>query len=153
MILISHRGNINGKNESEENKPKYIIESINLGYDCEVDLWVKNNNLFLGHDLPQYNIPLSFLQENWKHLWVHCKNIEALTFLNELEDPSIHFFWHQEDDLTLTSRKIIWAYPGKQPIMNSIAVMPEINNEKDLSSCIGICSDQIKKYKLQYGDI
>ena len=24
-----------------------------------------------------------------------------------------HYFWHQEDDYTITSKGIIWAYPGK----------------------------------------
>jgi hypothetical protein len=41
---------------------------------------------------------------------------------------------------------VIWAYPGKQPIKGSIAVMPEIYND-DLDSCMGICSDIVKKYK------
>jgi hypothetical protein len=40
---------------------------------------------------------------------------------------------------------MIWAYPGKQPIKGSIAVMPEIYND-DLSACAGICSDYIKNY-------
>jgi hypothetical protein len=37
-----------------------------------------------------------------------------------------------------------------QPISNSIAVMPEINNEfideREGRGCIGVCSDYIKKY-------
>jgi hypothetical protein len=57
-----------------------------------------------------------------------------------------NYFWHQEDTLTLTSMNVIWAYPGKQPIKGSIAVMPEIYND-DLDSCMGICSDIVKKYK------
>ena len=153
MIFISHRGNINGKNETEENKPEYIVESINQGYDCEIDLWVINKSLFLGHDLPQYKISFSFLETNSQSLWVHCKNIEAVVYLQEKNDDKIHFFWHQEDDLTLTSKSIIWAYPGKQPIKKSIAVMPEIKNERNLEECLGICSDEISFYKNNYGKI
>jgi hypothetical protein len=41
---------------------------------------------------------------------------------------------------------IICAYPGKQPIKGSIAVMPEIHND-DLDACVGICSDYINDYK------
>jgi hypothetical protein len=41
---------------------------------------------------------------------------------------------------------VVWAYPGKQPIKGSIAVMPEIHND-DLSKCVGICSDYIENYK------
>lgn len=153
MIFISHRGNINGKNETEENKPEYIVESINQGYDCEIDLWVINKSLLLGHDLPQYKISFSFLETNSQRLWVHCKNIEAVVYLQEKNDDKIHFFWHQEDDLTLTSKSIIWAYPGKQPIKKSIAVMPEIKNERNLEKCLGICSDEISFYKNNYGKI
>jgi len=40
----------------------------------------------------------------------------------------------------------MWVYPGKQPIKNSIAVLPEIFND-DIKDCTGICSDFIKKYK------
>jgi hypothetical protein len=39
----------------------------------------------------------------------------------------------------------MWVYPGKQPITGSIAVMPEIHND-DISKCLGVCSDFIKRY-------
>ena len=93
---------------------------------------MEDNCLFLGHDLPQHKISFSFLEKYNERLWVHCKNIDAVAYLHERTENTIHFFWHQEDDLTLTSKNIIWAYPGKQPIDRSIAVMPEINNEKNL---------------------
>jgi hypothetical protein len=48
--------------------------------------------------------------------------------------------------VALTSKNYIWAYPGKQPIKGSIAVMPEVHND-DLDNCIGICSDYINDYK------
>ena len=58
----------------------------------------------------------------------------------------INFFWHENDTITLTSKKNIWAFPGKQPIQRSIAVLPEIHND-DVSNCIGVCSDYIINYK------
>jgi hypothetical protein len=57
-----------------------------------------------------------------------------------------NYFWHQEDTLTLTSKCHIWVYPGKQPVKGSIAVMPEIFNDK-ISQCFGVCSDYIENYK------
>ena len=57
-----------------------------------------------------------------------------------------HCCWHETDKVTITSKGFIWAFPGHQPLKNSIAVMPEINNE-DVSQCIGICSDYIEQYK------
>jgi hypothetical protein len=56
-----------------------------------------------------------------------------------------NYFWHQEDTVTLTSKNFIWAYPGKQPINRSIAVMPELFND-NTDSCLGICSDYIQNY-------
>jgi len=146
MILISHRGNINGRMESYENEPTYIDLAIKKGYDVEVDVWYKDGILWLGHDEPQYGVDFRWFRDRLTKLWIHCKNIEAVELFSEIE-YEFNFFWHQEDTLTLTSKKFIWVYPGKQPIKNSIAVMPELNND-NTSKCLGICSDHIENYKL-----
>jgi len=145
MILISHRGNINGRIIESENNPSYIDDTICLGYNVEIDIWFINGKFFLGHDKPQYEISIDWIDDRSHKLWVHCKNIEALSFLNK-HDYDINYFWHETDTVTLTSKKYIWAYPGKQPIKNSIAVMPEINND-NIIDCLGICSDYIEKYQ------
>ncbi len=112
------------------------------GYMAEVN-WI-DGQLFLGHDEPQYGIIQQWLNERFDKLWIHCKNIEAMEWFNMID--GFNYFWHEEDTVTLTSRGAIWAYPGKQPIKGSIAVMPEIYND-NLDNCIGICSDNVKKYK------
>lgn len=145
MILISHRGNVNGKHGSYENAPNYIDKAISQGYDVEVDVWMVDGVLFLGHDKPQYGITQYWLNERYEQLWIHCKNIEAIEWFNMI-GGEFNYFWHQEDTITLTSNGTIWAYPGKQPIKNSIAVLPEIHNDY-VSSCIGICSDNICDYE------
>jgi hypothetical protein len=145
MILISHRGNINGPIFEAENKPEYIDDTIRLGYEVEIDIWIIEGILFLGHDEPQYGITLDWLNKRKDKLWIHCKNIEAIEFFNTLLG-TYNYFWHQEDTVTLTSKNFIWAYPGKQPIKESIAVMPEIYKE-NITQCIGICSDYISNYK------
>ena len=146
MILISHRGNINGRFESYENEPNYIDLAISKGYDVEVDVWHKDDLLWLGHDNPQYNVDFRWFCDRIYKLWIHCKNFESVFFFKEC-GYEFNYFWHQEDDITLTSLNHIWAYPGKQPIKNSISVMPELNND-DISKCLGICSDYIEKYSL-----
>ena len=53
---------------------------------------------------------------------------------------------------------MIWAHPRKQPIENSIVVMPNLHqNSLDirdtiriLHTCRGVCSDNINKYKYKY---
>jgi hypothetical protein len=145
MKLIAHRGNINGRIESMENKPKYIDFAISKGYDVEIDVWRKDNLLWLGHDFPEYLIDFEWFTDRIDKLWVHCKNVESIVFFKN-SISKIHYFWHENDVLTLTSKGYIWVYPGKQPIDGSIAVMPELNNE-DISKSIGVCSDFIEKYK------
>jgi hypothetical protein len=143
MILISHRGNINGKILEAENHPDYIDDTIKMGYDVEIDLWFIDGKTYLGHDKPQYEVDNKWLENRIDKLWVHCKNIDSL---NWIRSTVLHYFWHEEDTLTLTSKNYIWTYPGKQPIIGSIAVMPEIYND-NVSLCLGICSDYIQNYK------
>jgi hypothetical protein len=145
MILISHRGNLNGKIVERENHPDYIDEAIKAGFDVEIDIRLNDGVLYLGHDEIQYEVSVIWLKDRIGELWIHCKNIEALEFFNEIH-YEFNYFWHEEDTATLTSLKYIWAYPGKQPIERSIAVMPEIYNDK-LKACMGICSDYIEKYR------
>ena len=111
-----------------------------MGYNVEIDVWFEKNSFYLGHDKPQYKIEFKFLKN--KKLWIHCKNKEAL---EQLSYSDLHYFWHEKDTVTLTSYKYVWAYPGKQPIKNSIAVMPELYNDNK-TECIGICSDYISNY-------
>jgi len=145
MILISHRGNLNGKMESLENDPTYIDIAILKGYDVEIDVWFKDGILYLGHDNPQYEVNFKWFMDRINNLWVHCKNLDAILYFKNLE-LKFNYFWHQEDMITLTSLNYIWAYPGKQPIKESIAVLPEIYND-DVSQSLGICSDIIENYK------
>ena len=142
MKLIAHRGNIYGKNPQKENKIEYILQAIESGYDVEIDVRFIDSKWYLGHDLRGEEIQKDFLQH--PNIWVHCKNLKALEQLQG--SKKINYFWHQKDEATLTSFGFIWAYPGKQPILNSIAVLPEIYND-DLSVCWGICSDIVGEYK------
>lgn len=141
MILIAHRGNINGPNPKEENKPEYLLNTIKLGYHVEVDLWYIDNKLYLGHDNPQYNINIEFLLSYKDKIFCHCKNIPALNYIIE-NYKEIECFFHDTDDCVLTSKNHIWTYPGKNLTKNSICVMPERVNQK-VEDCYGICTDYL----------
>lgn len=145
MKLISHRGNLNGRLEYFENNPTYIDKAIKEGFDVEVDVWYKENVLWLGHDEPQYSVDIKWFKNRISKLWIHCKNIDAIIYFRDCR-YKFNYFWHEQDTVTLTSYNFIWTYPGKQPISNSIAVMPELNND-NITKCIGICSDFIKNYE------
>jgi hypothetical protein len=139
MIKIAHRGNLNGPSH-KENQAYYLMDAIEAGYDVELDLWVINGLLWLGHNGPQYLTTESFLLEIGHAAWIHCKNLEALHFLNTTF-PQLNYFWHQEDDYTLTSQGYIWAYPGMPATGRTILVDLE-NNGGQIAH--GICSDYWK---------
>ena len=141
MIYISHRGNLEGKSEKDENNPDYILNAADKGFDVEIDVWFKNDNFYLGHDNPVFKVDKEFLGSN--QFWCHAKNHEALY---EMSKINCHYFWHQEYDYTLTSKGVLWVYPGKKLTKNSICVLPELSNYK-IFDCLGICSDFIKRYK------
>jgi hypothetical protein len=145
MILISHRGNINGRTDSLENNPSYIDNAMSKNFDVEIDVWVKDSMLWLGHDLPQYLIDFTWIIDRFPKLWIHCKNIEAMIYFKESKKP-VNYFWHQEDDVTITSLGYFWTYPGKKLTHNSIAVMPEIKYFDEINISYGICSDYIENY-------
>jgi hypothetical protein len=140
MIYISHRGNLDGPNKERENSPSYVIEALDKGFDVEVDVWFVDGEFWLGHDEPQYKTDYKFLVN--EKLWCHAKNLGAIL---EMKKYVIHYFWHENDKISLTSKNYIWTYPGNQPISGSIAVLPEIYND-DVSKCKGICSDFIGNY-------
>lgn len=135
MISISHRGNLDGKSPFE-NHPKHIKEALSENFDVEIDVWLVDDEYWLGHDNPQYVVDDNYL-DNPK-FWCHAKNINALYKM--LQNNKIHCFWHQEDDVTITSKGYLWTYPNKQLTPKSIAVLPEMVIEDEIA---GLCSDFI----------
>lgn len=144
MKFISHRGNIRGREKETENLPRRVEECLEMGFEVEVDVWCVNGDFFLGHDKPEHYVPINFLRR--EGLWCHAKNSEAFTSL--VRDPNVHCFWHQEDDYTITSRGIVWVYPGKSLTESAICVMPELANYSidEMLRCQGLCSDNVIKY-------
>ena len=145
MILIAHRGNINGRNKKRENKIDYILEALSLGYDVEIDIRFSllENDYFLGHDSMQEKCPKDILCSD--NTWVHAKDIK--TFKNLLDQDITNTFFHNNDDVVLTSSGYLWTYPGKELTEKSIQVMPEYVDEEFSDICYGICSDNISNYR------
>ena len=143
MKIISHRGNIEGPGSSVENHPDQIKKVLEMGFDVEIDVWFLNSKWFLGHDGPENEIDIQFLFKS--SLWCHAKNIESMFEMSKYS--CIHSFWHQNDDVTLTSRGYMWTYPGKPLTKSSICVMPETVSTYTSFDCYGICTDLPVFYK------
>ena len=149
MILISHRGNINGRLVPFENQPNYIDTAIAAGYDVEIDVWYERESgkLYLGHDKADYQIDIDWLYERSDKLWIHCKNMDALSFFNKSHlqfGTEYNYFSHDKDMGVLTSYGYIWS---TNLYDNGILVLPEVFEKTPIEKTIGICSDIIQNYK------
>jgi hypothetical protein len=140
MIIISHRGNLFGRNIERENSEQYIKEAVEMGFDVEVDVWAIDEKLFLGHDLPQYETSIEFLKS--LPLWCHAKNVEALKLLL---DSDLNCFWHNTDTFTLTSRNQIWCYSDVQCKEGIMVCLGQPNGI--LEPKYAVCSDYPLEWK------
>lgn len=141
MVIIAHRGLVNGPDINLENNPHQIEIALKQGFHCEIDVWFVEGLWWLGHDEPTYNINYDFLQR--PNLWIHAKNLSALEKL--IDNQSLNVFWHGTDAFTLTSCGYIWAYPGQLLTKKSIMVLPEWSDislsNTQYVTCFGICTD------------
>lgn len=148
MKIISHRGNVTGIEKEKENTPDQIDYAISKNFEVEIDIWCINDELYLGHDFGKTKINFDWIESRSTNLWIHCKNIEAISYFSKLK--KINFFWHESDKLTLTSLSIPWCYPGTY-INNGITVL--LNNTTNIKNIpkniLGICTD----YPIYYKDI
>lgn len=160
MLLISHRGNISGRNPRRENTISYVQEAIDLGYMVECDLWVNENKLYLDHSVFSMGgyaettlsgfknplIPESFLRNNVTALLIHCKNKEALSFC---QGEMLHYFYHSNDSFTVSSFGFPIAHSKEKPTKDIICMLPETHglSKDSVKECLGVCSDIISFYK------
>jgi len=147
--LISHRGNISGKT-NHENDPQYVISALDEGYDVEVDVTFKDNNFWLGHDNSKYKVDIDFLNDS--RLWCHLKDKKSLKqIVDILKTENINYFWHTSEDFVITSKGYFWHHSKsymKDFTCKSVVVLPELLSwsKEKLNHCYGICSDYIKEY-------
>ncbi len=147
--LIAHRGNTQGPNPAEENKPEYLQKALDQGFQVETDVWYKDGDYYLGHDEPQYKTTIKFLEND--HIWKHCKTVETLAKLLD-EDDGLGVcgdsFFHQNDDVTLTSFDSLWTYPDKPTFgSNAVAVLPTNPHKmmRDNPELSGLCLDDMSQ--------
>ena len=157
MIFIAHRGNVDGPNPEKENTIDYIDEALHNGYHVEIDIWYVGSEFYLGHDNPNQKIDFKHLLDH--RLFLHCKNIDALHCLTDMNSITgrfvPEFFWHQKDDFTLTKSNWIWTFPNKPLTNRSIAVFPTYNDISKMEEIgvVGICSDSIAFFREKFNEL
>jgi hypothetical protein len=163
VILIAHRGLFNGYDEARENLPEQIEQALAEGFNAEIDVRLIDGKWWLGHDEATYEVDDNFLSK--EGLWIHCKNLDALSRMTlmshlgvEFSDPLLsirlanaNYFWHQNDDYTLTSRGFVWTYPGGKLNYSSIRNQPEWAkgwfddpSEFNTTDYFGVCSKFVR---------
>ena len=143
MILISHRGNVNGSVPEKENRPSYIDSAIQLNYEVEVDLRFINGEFWLGHDTPQYKIEIPWMVKRKQYLWFHCKDKNSVIELINL-NKEFKFFCHTNDNFVLTNTNKIWVH-DLEGVINNTCIIPLINMEEIIRikerRAYAICTD------------
>lgn len=138
MILISHRGNLRGRIPDLENTISSIIEAILSGYYVEIDIWYIDGWFWLGHDKPVTPIHGMFLAH--ERVICHAKNLDAVS---ELKNVGAHWFWHENDLMTVTSRGWLWFHPMVGYRSDGVVLDFGVNIRKD-SSVFAICADWLE---------
>jgi hypothetical protein len=168
--IISHRGNLKGPEPTFENKISFLKDALSRGYYIEIDVRVKDENFYLGHDDPKEMLG-SFLDfSSEENIYIHCKDIRSFLMMREYYPKSI-IFSHNTDNAVLTSNRKLWIHPKTLPylfeefqagklenhlISNAIAVLPEsqklwynVDAIKFLRKFWGICTDHPIDYEDQ----
>ena len=153
MLIIAHRGLLDGPDDEKQNRPDQVLAALDEGFDAEIDVWNIKGQWFLGHDNPDYLVPAHFLTT--PGLWIHCKNIAAFYNLSRMVAP-INYFFHDTDLVVLTSKGNVWTYFGPLETRDptAICVMPELNylwsEIEDMAKkkqWLGFCTDWPRKLK------
>lgn len=151
MKIISHRGNIQGVNPNNENRPSYIDSAIKLGYEVEVDIRFINDEFWLGHDYGQYKINENWMELRKEYLWFHCKDIDSA--LELIKKEKFNFFCHASDEYVLTSSGHIWVHDLKKTINNkciipllSLIDIHDYENDVPYAVCTDYVNECIKKF-------
>jgi DNA mismatch repair protein MutH len=143
MLIISHRGNLEGPDPELENRPEQIDLAISKGFLVEVDL--NTDRGWLGHCRPTYHVGLNWLLHRKDHLIIHLKDAVAI---NRLFSLGFHFFAHDKDPFVVTNRGLVWTTSDIHASLGKgIWVINERKEKVSESSLLtGICTD----YPLYY---
>tara|TARA_R110000824_G_scaffold300957_1_gene488995 strand:+ start:2072 stop:2527 length:456 start_codon:yes stop_codon:yes gene_type:complete len=149
MILISHRGNLNGREPEKENTPEYVEEALKY-FDVEIDLRFREGAVWLGHDEADIRVDPDWLIHNGDKLWIHCKDIQSILFLKKIDPDaeSLNYFGHSQDEFVVTSMNDLFCIPSEELNENCVLVMPEFFDfEYTGQKVYGILTDFPIKYE------
>lgn len=142
LILIAHRGNIDGRVEDKENTPAYLTAALKAGYNVSCDVGMLHGAFVLPALGGYHRLPYAFLSN--PRMWFRTADpitLDALCAANAHAVPA-------SADVTLTSVHYLWCMPDTVLTPRSIAVFPEAASANWLVSAepAGLCSNEISRY-------
>ena len=148
MKFIAHRGNIDGVVHTEENTTNKIERALDLEFDVEIDVRYMDDKIFLGHDSPTEQIPMSFLLNRSDYLWIHAKDLKTFLFLLAFK-KDLNIFLHDSDAATLTTKGYVWTHPNSVDFgYTSVALKFEyVPGFVSTRLVYGICSDNPEAFR------
>lgn len=144
MIFIAHRGNFEGSDPNKENTIAYMKAAYDEGYGVECDIQLHDGKLYFGHDGPQELVDYEFISRD--NVFCHAKTVETFSRLMNL---NINCFWHESDQVTLTSEGQIWCYPGIHPLHSQAIWLDLLGRplpDRVDIPIYGVCGDDLKGY-------
>ena len=142
LILIAHRGNIDGRVEDKENTPGYLESALKAGYNVSCDVGMLHGAFVLPTPGGYHKLPYAFLSN--PRMWFRTADpvtLDALCAANAHAVPA-------SVDVTLTSVHYLWCMPDAVLTPRSIAVFPELAKPDWLHAAepAGLCSNEISRY-------
>lgn len=142
LILISHRGNLDGVQEDRENTPSYIQTALREGFAVCCDVIAQHGAFLLPTRAGYHKLPYALLSN--PQMWFLASDaitLDALCAVNAHAVPA-------SSPVALTSVHYLWCLPGADLTPRSIAVFPEEVNPAWLESGepAGVCSNEILRY-------
>jgi hypothetical protein len=137
-IIISHLGNIHGRDETRENRLAYVQEALKAGWHVCVDVVFHCGSFVLPFDGGFNPAPPAFFSK--QRVW--CRAHDPMT-LDALCNINAHAFLNTDSGLALTSSQFIWTAQPYDLVARSIAAFPEDAPAAwlDTAEPAGLCSN------------
>ena len=142
-IIISHLGNIDGRQEEKENTLPYIQAALKAGWHVCLDVVFRNGCFLLPHSRGFHSVPPALLSK--QRVWWRAHDADTV---DALCNVNAHCFLLSESFMSLTSAQFIWTLPPHALVARSIAAFPEFADPDWLEAAepAGLCSNHPIRY-------
>lgn len=120
-IIISHLGNLDGRQPDLENTLPYLQTALKKGWHVCAQVFFRHGKFLLPHNAGLTPVPPAFFSN--QKVW--CVALDPPT-LDALCDINAHTIPATAADVVLTSAQFLWTLPPATLTPRSIAVFPEL---------------------------